>query len=88
MLAWPCQRHFRISAEADDAHDRIQRLKGGASAYLASPVAPEELLATVGMALSAGREAQAARDERRFAFELQQAFLLGCWTITLARLLN
>ncbi|MFE9574356.1 PP2C family protein-serine/threonine phosphatase [Streptomyces sp. NPDC006692] len=64
-----------ISAEANDAHDRIQGLKGGASAYLASPVAPEELLATVVMALSAGREAQAARDERRFAFELQQAFL-------------
>ncbi|WP_281251166.1 PP2C family protein-serine/threonine phosphatase [Streptomyces indicus] len=64
-----------VSAEANDARDRVEGLEGGASAYLASPVAPEELLATVGMVLAAGREARAARDERRFAFELQRAFL-------------
>ncbi len=64
-----------ISAEANDARDRVQGLEGGASAYLASPVAPEELLATVDKVLAAGREARAVRDERRFAFDLQQAFL-------------
>ncbi|MEV5612542.1 fused response regulator/phosphatase [Streptomyces sp. NPDC052225] len=64
-----------ISAEANEAHDRVRGLQGGASAYLASPVAPEELLATVHMVLAAGRQAQEARDERRFALDLQQAFL-------------
>ncbi|WP_338703338.1 fused response regulator/phosphatase [Streptomyces sp. Q6] len=64
-----------ISAEANEAHDRVEGLQGGASAYLASPVAPEELLATVHMVLTAGRKAQAAHDEGRFALDLQQAFL-------------
>lgn len=64
-----------ISAEANDPGDRIRGIEGGASAYLASPVAPEELLATVRMVLHAGRRAQAVRDERRFAFDLQHAFL-------------
>ncbi|MFI6645779.1 PP2C family protein-serine/threonine phosphatase [Streptomyces sp. NPDC050504] len=64
-----------ISAEANSPGDRIRGMEGGASAYLASPVAPEELLATVDTVLHASRWAQAARDERRFAFELQHAFL-------------
>ncbi|WP_409235531.1 PP2C family protein-serine/threonine phosphatase [Streptomyces sp. PA5.6] len=64
-----------ISAEANDAGDRVRGMEGGASAYLASPVAPEELLATVDMVLLAGREAKTAQDERRFAFDLQHAFL-------------
>ncbi len=64
-----------VSAEANDTRDRVQGLEAGGSAYLASPVAPEELLATVSMVLLAAREARVARDERRFAFELQHAFL-------------
>nr|WP_202457052.1 MULTISPECIES: fused response regulator/phosphatase [unclassified Streptomyces] len=66
---------IHISAEANDARDRVRGMEGGASAYLASPVAPEELLATVAMVLLAGREAKTAHDERRFAFDLQHAFL-------------
>ncbi|WP_372348630.1 response regulator transcription factor [Streptomyces sp. KL116D] len=65
-----------ISAEANGS-DRIRGLEGGASAYLASPVAPEELLSTVERVLLARREEQAAHDERRFASDLQHAFLPG-----------
>ncbi|MCQ4209409.1 PP2C family protein-serine/threonine phosphatase [Streptomyces longispororuber] len=64
-----------ISAEANGPQDRIRGLEGGASAYLASPVAPEELLSTVERVLLARREEQAAHDERRFASDLQHAFL-------------
>ncbi|MEU5779142.1 fused response regulator/phosphatase [Streptomyces venezuelae] len=64
-----------VSAEANDPGDRIRGLEGGASAYLASPVAPEELLATVDTVLLAEREASIVRDERSFAFDLQHAFL-------------
>ncbi|MGW7067293.1 PP2C family protein-serine/threonine phosphatase [Streptomyces sp. NPDC054855] len=66
---------IHISAQANDPGDRIRGLEAGASAYLASPVAPEELLVTVDTVLLAEREAQQAREERRFAFDLQHAFL-------------
>ncbi|MFD4481684.1 PP2C family protein-serine/threonine phosphatase [Streptomyces sp. NPDC058471] len=66
---------IHVSAEANDPGDRIRGLEAGATAYLASPVAPEELLATVETVLLAQREANTAREERRFAFDLQHAFL-------------
>lgn len=66
---------IHISAEANDPGDRIRGLTAGAMAYLASPVAPEELLATVDRVLLSEREAKTVRDDRRFAFDLQHAFL-------------
>ncbi|MGW6055513.1 PP2C family protein-serine/threonine phosphatase [Streptomyces sp. NPDC055189] len=66
---------IHVSAEANDPGDRIRGLGAGAMAYLASPVAPEELLATVDRVLLAESEAKAGRDERRFASDLQHAFL-------------